>query len=184
MAINKDHIHDMVEIFYQAPFKTFYINSRDGITFTKPYAVFVSLGITTSLQVLTDIKNVLTRSEGGYKTKLVILKSNNVLGQFLNVPIEEPEIQQYDMDPKSYPSQLWGESDIQGLLDANKDNEGITSQIEKLISKINSGPSGWENCYIFQEKPDWYNIFHTKVNYRKDPDGSEYRIGIYVEATD
>lgn len=188
MAINKDKIKDLVEIFYQAPFKTFFINSLDGESFVKHYAVFVSLGITTSLGVIKDIKNVLKRVEGGkYSTKIVILKSTNISGQFLNYPIDcdEETLEQFSMNPKEYPSEYWKKDEAHKLLQEYKDkkNENYISQLEKLITKIETAPTGWDNVFIYQESPSNFGIFHTRVNYKKETDGSEYRIGIYVEET-
>ena len=81
--INRDKVHSLVEVFYQPSFKTFYVNSVDGETFVKPVGVFVSLGITTSLKVLEDIKNIISGSEG-YSATLAEIKSKKVAGQFLN----------------------------------------------------------------------------------------------------
>ena len=41
--IDKDKIHNLVGVFYQPTFKTFFINSVDGETFIKPIGIFVSL---------------------------------------------------------------------------------------------------------------------------------------------
>lgn len=196
MAINKETIHELVEVFYQPPFKTFYINSSDGETFIKPLGVFVSLGITTSLRVLQDIRDVLSKSSG-LSARLAEIKSQKVAGQFLNsiVPKKEEDIIQYSMS--TFPDLCMGEVESKDLLKGMKDKmaspENNTdvkalydlcpkiSKLSELIDKLNSNPIGWKD-HMIQETPEGeYRIFHKKVNYqRSEDDGSEYRIGIYV----
>lgn len=195
MAISKETIHELVEVFYQPPFKTFYINSSDGETFIKPLGVFVSLGITTSLRVLQDIRDVLSKSSG-LSARLAEIKSQKIAGQFLNyiVPKKESDIVQYNMT--EFPDLCMDEDTAKDLLKRMKEkmissekSDVISlydycpkiSKLSELIDKLNSNPVGWRD-HMIQETPEGeYRIFHKKVNYqRSEIDGSEYRIGIYV----
>lgn len=195
MAISKETIHELVEVFYQPPFKTFYINSSDGETFIKPLGVFVSLGITTSLRVLQDIRDVLSKSSG-LSARLAEIKSQKIAGQFLNyiVPKKESDIVQYNM--AEFPDLCMDEDTAKDLLKRMKEkmissekSDVISlydycpkiSKLSELIDKLNSNPVGWRD-HMIQETPEGeYRIFHKKVNYRRSEiDGSEYRIGIYV----
>ena len=195
MAINKETIHELVEVFYQPPFKTFYINSSDGETFIKPLGVFVSLGITTSLRVLQDIRDVLSKSSG-LSARLAEIKSQKIAVQFLNyiVPKKESDIVQYNM--AEFPDLCMDEDTAKDLLKRMKEKMISSeksdivslydycpkiSKLSELIDKLNSNPIGWRD-HMIQETPEGeYRIFHKKVNYqRSEIDGSEYRIGIYV----
>ena len=97
MAVHKDRIHELVEIFYQRRFKTFYVNSENGKTFSTPSGVFVSLGITTPLRVLWDMQKVLSQE---YNACLAEIKSDIVGGQYMNIVTDrkEDEIAQYIID--------------------------------------------------------------------------------------
>ena len=188
--IHKDDVYKMVEIFYQRKFKTFYVNSTDGVSFSIPSGVFVSLGITTSLQVLNDIREVLNQN---YTAKLAEIKSDLVGGQYLNIITDKTDIQQYVISEDQYPEKVMNESESKELLEMlqSKIVDKTTpievlreiapkvSQLNQIIEKLNE--SGWDRHLIQIDDNGNYKMFHTKVNYYKDADtGSEYRIGIYV----
>lgn len=176
MAISKETIHELVEVFYQPPFKTFYINSSDGETFIKPLGVFVSLGITTSLRVLQDIRDVLSKSSG-LSARLAEIKSQKIAGQFLNyiVPKKESDIVQYNM--AEFPDLCMDEDTAKDLLKRMKEkmissekSDVISlydycpkiSKLSELIDKLNSNPVGWRD-HMIQETPEGeYRIFHKK----------------------
>jgi hypothetical protein len=190
--IKKETIHELVEVFYQPPFKTFYINSLDGQAFSKSLGVFVSLGITTSMKTLQDIKEVLQKTSG-YNAALVEIKSQKVAGQFLNTVIEKPETEVTQYEMTEYPEKWYSEEESKKLLQDMKEAiekgettateyAGKVTRLEELIKKLDwNYPGGWVN-HVIQVTPDGdYKIFHKMVNYRQDPtDGVEYRIGIYV----
>lgn len=191
MAIHKDKIHELVEIFYQRRFKTFYVNSENGKTFSTPSGVFVSLGITTPLRVLWDMQKVLSQE---YNACLAEIKSDIVGGQYMNIVTDrkEDEIAQYIIDPSQYPEKVMNEVEAKELLEMLKAKVNTDSPIEVLrelapkvgklqqvIQKLDS--SGWDRHLIQVDESGDYKIFHTKVNYWKDSNsGSEYRIGVYV----
>jgi hypothetical protein len=193
MALHKEKVHELVEIFYnQRKFKTFYVNSVDGKTFSMPSGVFVSLGITTPLRVLTEIKNVL--KDQGFDSRLAEIRSDKVGGQYLNIVTSktEEEISQYVIDENQYPEKTMNETEAKELLELLKAKVVTDSPIEVLreispkVSKLsqiieNLDRSGWDRHLVQIDEDGGYKIFHTKVNYLKDSDtGSEYRIGIYV----
>lgn len=189
MAINREKIHDLVEVFYQPTFKTFYINSTNGTTFIKPVGVFVSLGITTSMKVLEDIKSIINSTEE-YEATIVEISSKRVAGQFLNTIINREDPKQYRltdfsddiMDEKKSKEKL---EEMKNLMSPEQDLEVLRtyapriSRLQDLIDKLTT-TNGWD-AHLIQEKDDGeYRIYHQYVNYRKDGD-IEYRVGIYVK---
>lgn len=189
MAINREKIHDLVEVFYQPTFKTFYINSTNGTTFIKPIGVFVSLGITTSMKVLEDMKEIINSTEE-YEACLVEISSKKVAGQFLNTIVNKEEPQQYKltdfstniMDEKKSREEL---ERMKGLMNPEQDL-GILktyapriSRLQDLIDKLTT-TDGWDAHLIQNCGEGEYRIFHQYVNYRKEGD-IEYRLGIYVK---
>ena len=193
MAVHKDKIHELVEVFYQRRFKTFYVNSIDGKTFTTPSGVFVSLGITTPMRVLWDMQKVLETQ--GYNTCLAEIKSDIVGGQYMNIVTDrkEDEIGQYIIDLSQYPEKVMNEVEAKELLEMLRakvsDSEVPVEVLRELAPKVGKlqqiieklDNSGWDRHLIQVDETGDYKIFHTKVNYRKDSvTGSEFRIGIYV----
>ena len=189
MAINREKIHDLVEVFYQPTFKTFYINSTNGTTFIKPIGVFVSLGITTSMKVLEDIKEIINSTEE-YEACLVEISSKRVAGQFLNTIINKEEPKQYKLT--DFSDNIMNEEESKKELEKMKElmspeqDLGILktyapriSRLQDLIDKLTT-TNGWD-AHLIQNCGDGeYRIFHQFVNYRKDGE-IEYRLGIYVK---
>lgn len=186
--INRDKIHSLVEVFYQPPFKTFYINSVDGETFVKPIGVFVSLGITTSLKVLDDIKEVINETKE-YNAVLSEISSKKVAGQFLNTVIKTDNPRQYKI--KKFSDQILNEEKsraelqrIKSLMDPSQSLETLKeyapkiSRLQDLIDKLTS-TNGWDAHLIQKDDNGEYRIFHQYINYKKEGD-VEYRIGIFV----
>lgn len=193
MDINKDDVREIVSVFYQAPFKVFYINSEDGKTFSVPKGLFVSLGLTTPIEILNDIKNILN-STNGYTARLAELSSSRVCGQFINTITSKgpDEIKPYVLDfPKDSYDEEGTERLLHQLVDGCKNPDGtvqesgiksLVDQIQKirdLQHKINSS-SGWDSSVIMKNG-DSYSIFHKTSNYLQLPDDVSFRIGIYVE---
>lgn len=190
MAINREKIHDLIEVFYQPTFKTFYINSENGNSFIKPNAVFVSLGITTSMKVLEDITEVINSTEE-YEASIVEISSKKIAGQFLNTVTSE--------NPKQYKLSVFEDNimneeqsnleleRLKSLMSTDQDLEILkvyaprVSRLQDLINKLTS-TNGW-NAHLIQDCGNGdYRIFHQFVNYRKDDETKiEYRVGIYVK---
>lgn len=186
--VSREKIHELVKLFYQQTYKTFYVNSLDGKEFTQPQGVFVSLGMTTSMKTLDYIKNLLANSR--YNAKIAEIKSIKIDDQFLNTLT--------DCDPKQYrlseiPSTVMTkeetEKELQDLLQKvskYSDLETISElshkvgKLQRLYNQLEES-NGW-GCHRIQRDGDMdYKIFHLYVNYKKDEDGTEYRIGIYVD---
>lgn len=178
-------LRDIVEMFYQPPFKIFNVNSIDGKTIVKPFGYFISLGITTSLDVLNNIKNYISKSDYGFDAKLVELESirSEEYGDFLNVlsDIPEDKIKKYRSTPPEN-IKVYDKKEVDELLESyNKKIESgdYSCSLKKkelldLTKKINS----WDD-HCIQEKDNVLGIFHKFVNYKKT-DKAEFRIGIYV----
>lgn len=186
--INRDKVHSLVEVFYQPSFKTFYVNSVDGETFVKPVGVFVSLGITTSLKVLEDIKNIISGSEG-YSATLAEIKSKKVAGQFLNTVTCTTGPKQYKITNLS--EDIMGEEEskaelerMKNLMNPSQDLDILKeyapkiSRLQDLIDKLTS-THGWDAHLIQKKASGDYLIFHQYINYKKEGE-LEYRVGIFV----
>lgn len=183
----KNKIHNLVSVFYRNTFKTFYVNSCDGETFVKPIGVFVSLGITTSLRTLNEIKEIL--EENGFKATLAEISSKRKTSQFLNTLITINNIKQYETDYNESDLLLDKEkacdelSKLKSLITSEEDLQLLKelvpkiSRLEELINKLNTG-DGWE-YHLIKKGDGQYQLFHKNINYKKDGD-IEYRIGIYV----
>ena len=195
MGVDKDKVRDIVGVFYQAPFKVFNVNTEDGKSFSSITGVFVSLGLTTPLQTLEEIRNILNNTKG-HKARLAELKSTRYYGQFLNQITEksEEEIKPYKLDT---PEDSFDERQTEELLaeminkckssqnDLNNEIGEITQnilKIKELQNLINSTPGGgWSDSVIFRKSSGEFKIFRKTSNYHQLDDNINYRIGIYVE---
>lgn len=180
-------LRDIVELFYQSPFKIFNVNSTDGETMVKPFGYFISLGITTSMDSIRLIKDYISKSDYGFEARIVELKSikSDKYGDYLNIllPTPESEIKKY----KSLPPQ-----DDSLVLEAKE----VEEEMEKINKKIQDGDfrfspikqkltevlekigNDWESKAVLM-KNGIPNVYHKYVNYMKTED-SELRIGIYA----
>ena len=168
----RSKIQDLIEVFYHSPFKIFYINSTDGEKFSKPIGIFVSLGITTSMETLKNLRDIILQ-ETSYKAEIAEITSKSQKGQYLNRVINlNPS--QYLATPDNSIGRDESLKELDRILDKDKNFKDY-SRLSELIKKLDE-TSGWENHGITKEP---YQIFHKKINYRKDGN-LEYRIGVYV----
>lgn len=198
-TINRDNVRKLVEVFYQPPFKTFYVNSINGEEFCKPFGVFVSLGITTSKKTLENICDIINNSEN-YNARLVEIASKKVGNQFLNY-ITNLNPEQIHIDTMAQavlflknPKEEWildekfSRIELEKMKDLLHPDQDIStiqeiapkiSSLESLINQIDKDPSGWNNFWILKKSDSTYKLFHRYINYGNMGD-VEYRIGIYV----
>lgn len=190
MPISREKIHELVEVFYQPTFKTFYVNSTDGDTFIKPIGVFVSLGITTSLKAIENMGETISGYD--YNTRIVEISSRKVNGQFLNTIVSENPSQYIIDNLDETMGKEKADEELCRLKALMKPEESIEiiqhyapkiQKLQELIDELDKNPQGWENHVIKLEDDGDYKIFHKKVNYRKKDD-VEYRIGIFVSEKD
>lgn len=185
---NKSKIHQLVEVFYPQPFKTFYINSEDGKSLCQPVGVFVSLGITTSLKVLNNIINAINGSKE-FKASLVEIGSKRDEGIFLNY-IKERNPDQYRI--ADVPGLLsreevlkemedLGDSVVDASLEETQRIGATVTRLKVLFQKLED-TGGW-NDHCIQKTDIGYRIYHLNVNYVRIGD-IEYRIGILVNEKD
>lgn len=186
--IERGRIQDLVKVFYQQPFKVFYINSNDGTTFMKPKGLFISLGLTTGMKTLEGLRDVISSTYPETKARIVEIKSKLVSGgQFLNTITENLNPSPYIISEFPDDSLDMEEADnelkvLREKIKESKDTDikliTATQKLQELVDKLSSG-DGWENHRIIKQGTD-YKIFHGVTNYLKKDD-LEYRIGIYVE---
>ena len=186
--INRDKVHELVKLFYQPTYKTFYVNSEDGKDLTRPLGVFVSLGMTTSLKTLTDIKDFINGNKN-YNAILAEISSKKVGDQFINTVTNQTDPKQYKLE--EFPSNIMTKEEVYKELEEMKDKMNPNSSLELLteygpkVHKLEylatrlTESNGWDSHMIQRDGEKDYRIFHNYVNYLKK-DGVEYRIGIYV----
>lgn len=187
--VNREEISKLVDIFYQHEFKTFYVNSVNGKDFIRPFGVFVSLGLTTSMTTLENIKNIL--EENGYIVKIAEISSKKINSQYLNTLTKNENLKQYKIDSTVEGCRILEEKDakeelksLESILSVDQDLETLAktapkiSSLRKLIEKL-SLTGGWDEHLIQCSDDGEYGIFHRNVNYKREQD-LEYRIGIYV----
>lgn len=191
MIINKENIKRLVGIFYRPTYKTFYINSTDGQEILQePIGVFVSLGITTSLDTITKIKDILNNNRE-YSAKIVEICSIKTGEDFINFVSEESNPNQYKVG--NIPEDVMDREKSIKKLEELKNNLNSSCGISELLS---NGPkaqklqslieridqeNSWDSHLIQEDKESGeFKIYHLFLNYEKREDGREYRIGILV----
>lgn len=186
--MNQDYkviLRDIVELFYQSPFKIFNVNTVDGETIVKPFGYFISLGITTSLESLKNIRDYISKSDYGFEARLSEICSvkSEKYGDYLNMllPTTEENITKYQSS--DLPNLLDKES-AEALLTAlsKKIQDGDLSvspfhqRLGEIIGRIGSD---WDSKSVLI-KNDTPSIFYKYINYKNTGD-AEYRIGIYAK---
>ena len=178
----KNTLRDIVEIFYQAPFKIFNVNSTDGKTMIKPIGYFISLGITTSLDSLRTISDYISRSDYGFESRIVELESrvSEEYGDFINT-LSGREVKKYPSIPPPG-IKIMGETEateyLQELTDKINSGDYSVSVEKQKLSDTLRRITNWDE-FCLQIKDGVPGVFHKYVNYQKN-ENSENRIGIYV----
>jgi hypothetical protein len=185
--IERTRIQELIKVFYQQPFKIFYVNSIDGETFIKPTGLFVSLGLSTPMKTIEGLRNVISNTYPESSPKIVELCSKNVMGgdQYLNTITDNLDPQPYVIDefPQGSLDKNQAEEELKKLREKIKESKetellASTQKLQELIDRLSQG-DGWENHRIVKIGTD-YKTFHKVANYKKQGD-LEYRVGIYVE---
>jgi len=183
--IEKNRIQELINVFYQQPFKIFYVNSEDCENFVKPKGLFISLGITTSMKTLESIGQVIANTYPESTPRVAELKSRCISGnQFLNTITDNSNPQPYTISelPKNAftRDEAIQELDrLRGLIKSSGDLDAmvLTQKLQELVDKFDQ-VDGWDDLRILKVEND-YKTFHTIANYKKEGE-FEYRIGIYV----
>src|SRR5574344_197823 len=190
-GIDREKVHDFVKMFYRYNSKVFYVNSLDGWTVEdKPIGVFVSLGLTTSRDMIESIRDFLSKIKM-YNVRIVELGSK-LCGEdnYINFITDTKTPGQYKLT--DLPNNLYNEESakqelkrLKDEVNPNRDLSVITEyspkvkRLESLISKLDE-TNGWDyHCIQNTDELD-YKIFHLYINYKKS-EGIEYRLGIFVE---
>lgn len=182
--IEKNRIQELIKVFYQQPFKIFYVNSEDGATFVKPKGLFVSLGITTSINTLEKLRGTIEDTYPETAPRLVELVSKRGdSGQYLNSITTNTDIHPYTITdtPENLMTKTEAEEELTRLRGVIKENPEIelltaTQKLQEFIDRIKD----WDEHQIYKTGDSEYKIFHKTSNYKKEGD-MEYRIGIFVD---
>ena len=190
--VNREAVNEPVSIFYQkSKYKLFNVNSTDGEEFTKPFGIFISLGMTTSLKQIQDIASAISHCKG-YTARVAELGSIKIGGIYLNYLTGADPIQQYPLDEGNSEGLMNRDEvleTISKLVEQSKDLNTSQAELVEISGKLNKltylnnqleESDGWSTHAIMEDGD--YKIYHLRLNYRKDPDSNiEYRIGIFVE---
>lgn len=188
--VDKKKIHELVGVFYRPTYKTFYVNSVDGESFIKPTGVFVSLGITTSMKVIEDIRNTIEENTD-YCAMIAEISSKKIGSQFINTITNIDSPQQYRLESfgENVLDEAAARAELEGMMELMNPQQDLSvlneyapkvSRLQDLINKLTDS-NGWDSHAIqrIDESEGSYGVFHKLVNYRVDGD-VEYRLGIYV----
>lgn len=190
--VSREAVNELVSIFYQkTKYKLFNVNSTDGEEFTKPFGIFISLGMTTSLKQIQDITSAISRCKG-YTARVAELGSIKIGGIYLNYLTGADPIQQYPLDEGNSEGLMNRDEvleTISQLVEQSKNPDTSQTELVEISGKLNKltylnnqleESDGW-STHAIREDGD-YRIYHLRLNYKKDPDSNiEYRIGIFVE---
>ena len=186
--VSREKIHELVRLFYQHTYKTFYINSTDGQEFEKPLGVFISLGMTTSKKTLENIRDFIGANKE-YSARIVRISSKRLDDQFLNTVLEEPA-EQFAVE--EIPETVLTKEEALEELENLKNDMSLRSSLELLTEHVHrvkklqhlinqlEESDGWDFHMIQRDGDLDYRIFHRYVNY-EHKDGIEYRLGIFVD---
>ena len=178
----KQRIQDLIKVYYHHPFKIFYINSDDGVTFIKPKGLFISLGIITSMSTLEKIRKTIESVYPETSPRLTeIVSKYEESGQYLNTLTQnEPHPYIISDLPENLMTKEEAEKELGRLRELIKTNSDInllasTQNLQEIIDRIKN----WDEHQVLKTGGE-YKIFHIVSNYKK-VDNLEYRIGIFVE---
>jgi hypothetical protein len=190
--VSRENVNELVSIFYQkTKYKLFNVNSTNGEEFTKPFGIFISLGMTTSLKQIQDITSAISHCKG-YTARVAELGSIKIGGIYLNYLTGTDPIQQYPLDEGDNKGLMNRDEvleTISQLVERSKNPETSQTELIEISSKLNKltylnnqlEESGGWGTHAIREDGE-YKIYHLRLNYKKDPDSNiEYRIGIFVE---
>lgn len=187
--INREKLKRFVELFYQPTFKILPVNSVDGENFSIPETAFVSLGLTTSMQVLDRIAGIIDACDD-YSAEVAELASTKRLGQFCNYVTSDlpgkykAEETEGVMNHSEAVEEL---NSLKKFIVENEHSKDVREEVNRFsmlsdaINKLDSSEDpGWSGCSIQKLETGQYRIFHNYINYLREGD-VEYRIGILVK---
>lgn len=178
-------IQRLVGSIYKNTFKVFEVNSPPG----ESNSVFVSLGITTQIETIEKIKEILG-SLGKYETRLVELESRKNEKGFINTISQNTNPSQYKLEdlPDNLMSREEAYFEISRLRnEIDPVNSSLSSivkcgvavqKLQALLDKLDDTDK-WDSHMIQRLDDGNYRIFHLYVNYSKQGD-LEKRIGILI----
>jgi len=190
--MTKQEIENTVSLFYPSSLKVYYINSINGSELTPPYRrVFVSLGITSSIKTISEVRDCLNNINYLKATIATIRTIRNSAGRYLN---EVVKIGDYTRDDQYVATDLNG-GEFEKILDRaaalhmyeelqHSEHVDQANEINAIIEKLDEKDC-WDDmaiCFDIVDNIPTVVPFHRYINYRLDQQSrAEYRIGILVE---
>lgn len=190
----KKKLEHLVGVIYRTPFKIFEVNSEDGVNLCQPLGYFLSLGMTSDIQMLESIRDFINKTEE-FQAKLVEIKSISLgVAHYVNSITKEEPVETIipyrieNVPENSYDREgsinLINKCD-QELKDIIKRGEEIPRSLTNRLSKLNNlftqieQKMGWDDHRILITPPENVILYHMNVNYKQEGE-SHYRIGIFV----
>lgn len=173
----KKNIEDLIRVFYKSNFKVFYVNSINADTFVRPIGLFISFGMTVSMDTINSIKTIISDcSENAEVVEIECRKKNN---QYLNTIISHAPVQYLAEELKDVDNVILSKEEAEEELKSlSKQNSSKIQKLQDAITRLEDD-SSWDNFFISKQEND-YKIYHKYLNYKKTKE-VEYRIGIFVE---
>ena len=190
--MTKQEIERTVSLFYPASVKTIYINTVNGTELIPPYPqVFVSLGITSSIKTLNEVRDNLNSISYLSATLATTKSIRKEDGKYSNEVLKFGE---YTKDDQYLATNMSG-GEFEKILDRaasldmyeelmQSEHVDQANQLKELIGRLDEKDCWGDMAIAFDIVDDtpMISLFHRYVNYRKDQEtGAEYRIGILVE---
>lgn len=193
--MTKQEIETTVSLFYPSAVKVYYINSSNGHELKPPFKyMFVSLGITSSIKTLYDLRDTLNKISYIKASLSTISTRRNETGRYFNEVIK---VGDYSKEDQYRAAELDNPGEFGKVLDKEA-SEGMCEELTRS-GHLDQVQRLREIMAYIDEKECWsdmlvlFNIvdgvptvepLHQKVNYMLDPKtGIEYRIGILIEET-
>lgn len=190
----KKKLEHLVGVIYRTPFKIFEVNSEDGVNLCQPLGYFLSLGMTSDIQMLESIRDFINKTEE-FQAKLVEIKSISLgVAHYVNSITKEEPVETIipyrieNVPENSYDREgsinLINKCD-QELKDIIKRGEEIPRSLTNRLSKLNNlftqveQKMGWNDHRILITPPENVILYHMNVNYKQEGE-SHYRIGVFV----
>ena len=158
----RNYRHLLVEIT-----KMFFKSREFKIFDVSPEGYFISLGLTTSLETLEKLSTVLRNSDYGFSASVRELKSVRIDdNEYINTVTESI--------PKKFDS---GQMIKEGSVIYGEESKDKFPEITEFIE---TSEGGWDEYGILCKPDSNPVVYYKKVNYMRQDEGSELRLGIYV----
>lgn len=178
MIISKEFVTRVVDSCYSSPYKIFTINSHDGYTLTKPLGLFVSLGITTSMNTMNQVADEIS-SQLRVSTCLAEISSRLINNRYVNcIDKLDSDVVQFNSGSMNEGLKLSADelrdfiADTKAKIVKNVEDDlaviELTNRLTKMIKVLNKLESKpFDNYATLIDNPSKFDVFVTTncINY-------------------